>query len=257
MIVDSHCHLDYSSLYNQLDDVIKRAEYNQVKYFLTICTTLKSFETIKLITDKYENIYGTFGIHPHETKKFVHVDKTFILNSKKDNNKIIGIGETGLDFYYNFSEKNIQRKSFIEHINAALELNIPIIVHTREAENDTCEILKSENKNSNLKILIHCFTGSKEFVKKLLDINCYVSVSGIITFNSSTELAETVSFIPIEKLLVETDSPYLSPMPFRGKPNEPSYIIHTIDKLSLIKKMPKKKIISNTTNNFKKLFDIN
>ena len=257
MIVDSHCHLDYSNLYNQLDDVIKRAEYNQVKYFLTICTTLKSFETIKLITDKYENIYGTFGIHPHETKKFVHVDKTFILNSKKDNNKIIGIGETGLDFYYNFSEKNIQRKSFIEHINAALELNIPIIVHTREAENDTCEILKSENKNSNLKILIHCFTGSKEFVKKLLDINCYVSVSGIITFNSSTELAETVSFIPIEKLLVETDSPYLSPMPFRGKPNEPSYIIHTIDKLSLIKKMPKKKIISNTTNNFKKLFDIN
>ncbi len=257
MIVDSHCHLDYSSLYNQLDDVIKRAEYNQVKYLLTICTTLKSFETIKLITDKYENIYGTFGIHPHETKKFVHVDKTFILNSKKDNNKIIGIGETGLDFYYNFSEKNIQRKSFIEHINAALELNIPIIVHTREAENDTCEILKSENKNSNLKILIHCFTGSKEFVKKLLDINCYVSVSGIITFNSSTELAETVSFIPIEKLLVETDSPYLSPMPFRGKPNEPSYIIHTIDKLSLIKKMPKKKIISNTTNNFKKLFDIN
>ena len=257
MIVDSHCHLDYSSLYNQLDDVIKRAEYNQVKYLLTICTTLKSFETIKLITDKYENIYGTFGIHPHETKKFVHVDKTFILNSKKDNNKIIGIGETGLDFYYNFSEKNIQRKSFIEHINAALELNIPIIVHTREAENDTCEILKSENKNSNLKILIHCFTGSKEFVKKLLDINCYVSVSGIITFNSSTELAETVSFIPIEKLLVETDSPYLSPMPFRGKPNEPSYIIHTIDKLSLIKKMPKEKIISNTTNNFKKLFDIN
>ena len=257
MIVDSHCHLDYSSLYNQLDDVIKRAEYNQVKYLLTICTTLKSFETIKLITDKYENIYGTFGIHPHETKKFVHVDKTFILNSKKNNNKIIGIGETGLDFYYNFSEKNIQRKSFIEHINAALELNIPIIVHTREAENDTYEILKSENKNSNLKILIHCFTGSKEFVKKLLDINCYVSVSGIITFNSSTELAETVSFIPIEKLLVETDSPYLSPMPFRGKPNEPSYIIHTIDKLSLIKKMPKKKIISNTTNNFKKLFDIN
>ena len=257
MIVDSHCHLDYSSLYNQLDDVIKRAEYNHVKYLLTICTTLKSFETIKLITDKYENIYGTFGIHPHETKKFAHVDKTFILNSKKDNNKIIGIGETGLDFYYNFSEKNIQRKSFIEHINAALELNIPIIVHTREAENDTYEILKSENKNSNLKILIHCFTGSKEFVKKLLDINCYVSVSGIITFNSSTELAETVSFIPIEKLLVETDSPYLSPMPFRGKPNEPSYIIHTIDKLSLIKKMPKKKIISSTTNNFKKLFDIN
>ena len=175
----------------------------------------------------------------------------------KNNKKIIGIGETGLDFYYNHSEKKIQQKSFIEHINAALELNIPIVVHSREAENDTYEILKSENKNSNLKILIHCFTGSKEFVKKLLDINCYVSVSGIITFNNSTELAETVSSIPIEKLLVETDSPYLAPMPFRGKSNEPSYIIHTIDKLSLIKKISKEKIIFNTTNNFKRLFDIN
>ena len=257
MIVDSHCHLDYSNLYNQLDDVIKRAEYNQVKYFLTICTTLESFDTIKLITEKYKNIYGTFGIHPHETKKFLNVDKNFILNSKKNSKKIIGIGETGLDFYYNFSEKEIQKKSFIEHINAALELNIPIVVHSREAEKDTYEILKSENKNSNLKILIHCFTGSKEFVKKLLDINCYVSVSGIITFNNSTELAETVSSIPIEKLLVETDSPYLAPMPFRGKSNEPSYIIHTIDKLSLIKKISKEKIIFNTTNNFKKLFDIN
>ena len=257
MIVDSHCHLDYPSLYNQLDDVIKRAEYNQVKYFLTICTTLKSFDTIKLITDKYENIYGTFGIHPHETKRFVNVDKSFILDSVKDNKKIIGIGETGLDFYYNHSEKKIQQKSFIEHINAALELNIPIIVHSREAEKDTYEILKSEYKNSNLKILMHCFTGSKEFVKKLLDINCYVSVSGIITFNNSTELAETVSSIPIEKLLVETDSPYLAPIPFRGKSNEPSYIIHTIDKLSLIKKISKEKIIFNTTNNFKRLFDIN
>ena len=257
MIIDSHCHLDYSNLYNQLDDVIKRAEYNQVKYFLTICTTLKSFDTIKLITDKYENIYGTFGIHPHETKRFVNVDKSFILDSVKDNKKIIGIGETGLDFYYNHSEKRIQQKSFIEHINAALELNIPIIVHSREAEKNTYEILKSEYKNSNLKILMHCFTGSKEFVKKLLDINCYVSVSGIITFNNSTELAETVSSIPIEKLLVETDSPYLAPMPFRGKSNEPSYIIHTIDKLSLIKKISKEKIIFNTTNNFKRLFDIN
>ena len=257
MIIDSHCHLDYSNLYDELDDVIKRAKYNEVKYLLTICTTLESFERIKLIINKYENVYGTFGIHPHETKKFKNVDSKFILNYQRANKKIIGIGETGLDFYYNFSEKEIQKKSFIEHINAALELNIPIVVHSREAEKDTYEILKSENKNSNLKILIHCFTGSKEFVKKLLDINCYVSVSGIITFNSSTELAETVSFIPIEKLLVETDSPYLSPMPFRGKPNEPSHIIHTIDKLSLIKKMPKEKIISNTTNNFKKLFDIN
>ena len=257
MIIDSHCHLDYSNLYKQLDDIIKRAEVNKVKCLLTICTTLKSFDIIKQITDKYKNIYGTFGIHPHETKNFLEVNKKFILDSKKNNSKIIGIGETGLDFHYNFSDKQVQKNSFIEHINAASELNIPIIVHSRAAEKDTYEILKSENKNSNLKILIHCFTGSKEFAKKLLDINCYISVSGIITFSNSTELTETVSYIPIEKLLVETDSPYLAPTPFRGKTNEPSYIVHTIDKLSLIKKISKDKVISNTTNNFKKLFNVN
>ena len=257
MIIDSHCHLDYSNLYNQLDDVIKRAEYNQVKYFLTICTTLKSFDTIKLITDKYENIYGTFGIHPHETKRFVNVDKSFILDSVKNNKKIIGIGETGLDFYYNHSEKKVQKKSFIEHIRAASELNIPIIVHSRDAEIDTYEILKSEKKNSNLKVLLHCFTGSKEFAKKLLDLNCYISISGIITFKKSTELADTVSSIPIEKLLVETDSPYLAPLPHRGKSNEPSYIVHTIEKISQIMNVSKEHVAVNTTNNFKKLFDLN
>ena len=256
MIVDSHCHLDYSNLYNQLDDVIKRAEYNQVKYFLTICTTLESFDTIKLITEKYKNIYGTFGIHPHETKRFVNVDKSFILDSVKNNKKIIGIGETGLDFYYNFSEKEIQKKSFIEHINAALELNIPIVVHSREAEKDTYEILKSENKNSDLKILIHCFTGSKNFAKKLIDLNFYISVSGIITFKKSIELAQTVSSIPIENLLVETDSPYLAPLPYRGKDNEPSYIIHTVEKLSQIKKLTNESIMVNTTKNFMKLFNL-
>ena len=257
MIIDSHCHLDYPDLYNQLDDVIKRAEYNQVQRLLTICTTLESFEKIKLIIQKYENIYGTFGIHPHETRKFINVDLKFITNLKKRYRKIVGIGETGLDFYYNYSDKKIQRKSFIEHIGAALELNIPIIVHSRNAESDTYEILKSEKKNSNLKILIHCFTGSKQFAKKLLDMNCYISISGIITFKNSVELIDTVSSIPIEKLLVETDSPYLAPLPHRGKPNEPSYIIHTIEKLSQIKKISKEDVITNTTNNFKKLFGFN
>ena len=256
MIIDSHCHLDYSNLYDELDNVIKRAKYNEVEYLLTICTTLESFERIKLITNKYKNVYGTFGIHPHETKKFKNVDSKFILNYQRENKKIIGIGETGLDFYYNHSEKEIQKKSFIEHINAASELNIPIIVHSRNAENETYEILNSEGKLHDLKILIHCFTGSKEFAKKLLDINCYISVSGIITFKNSTELVDTVSSIPIEKLLVETDSPYLAPLPYRGKSNEPSYIIHTVEKLSQIKKVSKEKVITNTTNNFKKLFNL-
>ena len=256
MIVDSHCHLDFSELFNQLEEVIHRAESNQVKCFLTICTTLESFERIKLIINKYKNIYGTFGIHPHETKKFTNVDSKFILDLKKKYKKVIGIGETGLDFYYNYSDKKIQIKSFIEHIHAASELNIPIIVHSRNAEIDTYEIIKSEIKNSNLKVLIHCFTGSKNFAKKLLDLNCYISLSGIITFKNSAELADTASYIPIEKLLVETDSPYLAPLPYRGKTNEPSYIIQTIEKLSKIKKISKESVIENTTKNFKELFSI-
>ena len=256
MIIDSHCHLDHPYIFNQLGDVIKRAQLNQVKYLLTICTTLESFEKIKLIINKYENIYGTFGIHPHETKKFTNVGTKFILNLVKKYKKVIGIGETGLDFYYNHSEKEIQKKSFIDHINAAIELNIPLIVHSRNAENDTYEIIKKETKNSNLKILIHCFTGSKEFAKRMLDLNCYISVSGIVTFKKSTELVDTVSYIPVDKLLVETDSPYLAPLPYRGKSNEPSFIIHTVEKLSKIKNISKENIMTSTTNNFIKLFGL-
>ena len=257
MIIDSHCHLDYQNLYLQLDKIIHRAKVNDVKYLLTICTTLESFEKIKYIISKYENIYGTFGIHPHESKNFTQVDLKYILNLKKNNKKIIGIGETGLDFYYNHSDKEIQKKSFVEHIHAASELDIPLIVHSRNAEEDTYNILKSEKKNSNLKVLIHCFTGSYIFAKKLIDLNCYISVSGIITFKKSEELVKTVSSIPIENLLVETDSPYLSPMPYRGKSNEPSYIVHTVQKLAEIKNISKENVALKTTENFKRLFKFN
>lgn len=257
MIADSHCHLDYTSLYEQLDEVVKRANYNKIKYLLTICTTLESFERIKIITKKYKNIFGTFGIHPHETENFQQVNSNFILNIKKKYNKIIGIGETGLDFFYNHSDKKIQKKSFIEHISAASELNIPLIVHSRNAEIDTYEILKSESRNSNLKVLIHCFTGTKDFAKKLVDLNFYISISGIITFKKASVLADAVSSIPIENLLVETDSPYLAPIPYRGKDNEPSYIIHTVKKLSEIKNLSNESIMINTTNNFTKLFNLN
>ena len=255
MIVDSHCHLDYPELFNQLPDVLKRAEVNKILYLLTICTTLESFGRIKVIINKYKNIFGTFGIHPHETEKFKNVDKNFILNITKENKKIIGIGETGLDYFYNHSEKEKQKKSFINHINSAAELNIPVIVHTRNAEVDTLDILNSEVKNSNLKVLIHCFTGSKDFAKKLIDLNCYISISGIITFKKSTELVDAVSSIPLTSLLVETDAPYLAPMPFRGKTNEPSYLIHTVEKLASIKKVSKENVMKETTNNFKKLFN--
>ena len=256
MIIDSHCHLDYEHLYDQLDNIILRAKKSKVDFLLTICTTLKSFEKIKLIIEKYKNVYGTFGIHPHETSSHLDINSDFISKVKKENNKIIGIGETGLDFYYNHSDKKVQIKSFVHHIEAASRMNIPVIVHSRNAEAETLDILKSESKNSNLKVLIHCFTGSKEFANKLIDLNFFISVSGIITFKNSNELVDTISEVPIENLLVETDSPYLAPVPERGKKNEPSFIVHTVEKLSAIKKLSPEDVATQTTNNFNKLFNL-
>jgi len=256
MIVDSHCHLDYDILYNDLKSVVKRASQNNVNLLLTICTTLESFNKIKFIVDKYPNIYGTFGIHPHESKNFLSMNFDLIIKYKNEHKKIIGIGETGLDYHYNYSDKSVQKKIFIEHIKAAKKLDIPLIVHTRKAETDTFDILKEYMKDNKLKVIIHCFSGSRSFAKKLINIGCYLSISGIITFKNSEELEEAVSFIPVDKLLVETDSPYLSPAPNRGKSNEPSFLTYVIDKLSEIKKMDKNIIASNTTNNFKKLFQL-
>ena len=256
MMIDSHCHLDHSPLYEKLDEIVNKAQLNGVKFLLTISTSLNSFEKVKTIISKYENIYGTIGIHPHETKDHVNVDKKKLLELKGRNNKIIGIGETGLDFYYQNSNKLVQKKKFIEHIEAAIELNLPIIVHSREAEIDTLNILK-DFSSKNPKILMHCFTGSFNFSKKLLDLGAYISLSGIITFKNSIELQKTASTIPIDRLLIETDSPFLAPVPKRGSTNEPSFIKYTALKLAEIKDISYNDLIVYTSNNFIKLFSLN
>ena len=256
MIVDSHCHLDHSPLYEKLEEIVNRAQLIGVKFLLTISTSLNSFEKVKTIISKYENIYGTVGIHPHETKDHVNVDKKKLLELKGRNNKIIGIGETGLDFYYQNSNKLVQKKKFIEHIEAAIELGLPIIVHSREAEIDTLNILK-DFSSKNPKILMHCFTGSSNFSKKLLDLGAYISLSGIITFKNSIELQKTASTIPMDRLLIETDSPFLAPVPKRGSTNEPSFIKYTALKLAKIKNISYNNLIVYTSNNFIKLFSLN
>ena len=210
-MIDSHCHLDHEPLSNNLDNVLKRSKDVGITKLLTICTTLKSFENILNIIKRDEMIFGTFGIHPHETSNNIINQKDIIENVNKEK-KIIGVGESGLDFYYNNSDKMSQIKSFEEHIKASIELDIPIIVHSRNAENETYNILQNY-KNDKLKILMHCFTGSKEFAKKLLTLDSYFSASGIITFKNSIELQETFKFLPIDNLLIETDSPFLAPVP--------------------------------------------
>ena len=251
-MIDSHCHLDHEPLINNISEVLERSKNSGIKKILTICTTLRSFESIKKILKLDDIIYGTFGIHPHETDSN-HVSKKIILDNIKINPKIIGIGETGLDFYYNNSKKNKQIDSFKIHIEAAIEANLPIIVHSRNAEEETFNVLNIY-KGQKPKILMHCFTGSYIFYKEMKKLNSYFSASGIITFNNSKDLQNTFSKISTDKLLVETDSPFLAPVPMRGKKNEPCYIKHTIKKLSEIKNIDLSKMINITTCNFEKLF---
>ena len=251
-MIDSHCHLDHEPLFNDLDNVLNRSKEVGIKKLLTICTTFESFIKIKQLVNKDDIIYGTYGIHPHEAKND-KVTTKLIIQEIKANKKIIGIGETGLDFYYNLSDKKDQIKSFEEHIKASIELKIPLIIHSRNAENEMLEIF-NEYKKYNLKILMHCFTGSKKFAESLLDLNAYFSASGIITFKNSTDLQETFKSIPLEKTLIETDSPYLAPVPNRGKKNEPSFVKYTAEKLADIKQIPLSDLIKSTTSNFNKLF---
>jgi TatD DNase family protein len=254
MIIDSHCHLEYEPMASNLGEVIERAHNNNVKYLLSISTTNESYLRILEIVDKYKNVYGTYGIHPHETKDYKDLNDKDIIKKINLNKKIIGIGETGLDFYYDHSDRSTQKKIFIEHIKAAQTLDLPLIVHTRSAEEDTFQILKSEKKNKDFKVLIHCFTGSELFAHKLIDLGCYISASGVVTFKKSEKLANTFLSLPNDKILVETDSPYLSPEPLRGKPNEPSHIIHTVNFLSKIKNINPDEFAKITTSNFFKLF---
>ena len=254
MIIDSHCHLNYEPMSLSLKDTINRANRDGVKYLLTISTEDKSFDKILNIISNNKCVYGSYGIHPHEAKNHISIKSQHIIDKIKLNKKIIGIGESGLDFYYNHSDKKDQIKCFEEHIIAAQQTQMPLIVHTRNAEIETLEILNDKFKEKEFKILIHCFTGSKDFAFKLLDLGAFISASGVVTFKKSKNLANTFKELPNNRILVETDSPYLAPVPLRGKPNEPSYIIHTVKFLSKLKEITFEDFSKITTKNFFDLF---
>ena len=254
MIIDSHCHLDYEPMFSNLEDVISRAKDSNVKFMLTISVTDKKFDNILNIINKFPNVYGTYGIHPHEAKDHNEIIKEVILKKIKMSNKIIGIGETGLDFYYNHSDKKEQIRLFEEHIEASIESNLPLIIHSRAAEDLTYKILAKHSQKNKLKILMHCFTGSMNFAHKLLDLNAYFSASGIITFKKSKDLKDTFKSIPLDKILIETDAPYLSPEPLRGKSNEPANVVHTAKYLANLKGIVFEDFCNDTSSNFFKLF---
>jgi len=253
-MIDSHCHLDHEPLFENINEIIKRSKDIGLQKLLTISTTLASFDKIKNLVNIDPMIFGTFGIHPHETETN-HINKETLVDTIIKFKKIIGVGETGLDFFYNHSNKERQIDSFKDHIEASIELKIPIIIHSRNAEDETFNILNSY-KNKNLKILMHCFTGSYEFSKKLLSLGAFFSASGIITFKNSIDPQNTFKTIPLNNLLIETDSPFLAPIPMRGKKNEPSFIKYTLDKLSSIKEKSPEEMDILTSNNFNQLFNV-
>jgi len=253
-IADIACNFTSDRFDNDLDEVIDRAIANHITKFGLICSRLRDIDKLLEIYNRYsKNMFFTIGVHPHHANE-INAEYLEKLKDVINKNNPHAIGETGLDFYYNHSEKKDQIYSFEEHISASQEKNLPLIVHTRSAEKETLQILEKHSKKKETKILIHCFTGTREFAFKLLDLGAYISASGVVTFKKSQDLANTFRDIPNEKILVETDAPYLAPVPLRGKPNEPSYIIHTVKFLSKIKNLSFDEFSKVTTNNFFNLF---
>lgn len=254
-IVDSHCHLDLIEQKGlNIKELLKFAKNNKVKLLQTICTKISEIETILSYTRDYDFVYASCGIHPNNVDIEPKVSVDEIIQICNQNHKIIGIGETGLDYYYSHSNYKAQKESFVNHIMAAAETDLPLIIHSRDADLDMMEILASEQKNKPFPALLHCFSSSKELARKALDLGIYISISGIVTFKNATELQDIVRFLPIDSILVETDSPYLAPMPYRGQVNQPAYTRQVIEFIANLKQIECEKLINATTSNFFKIF---
>ena len=255
MFIDSHCHLTYEPLIGSLPEIVENCKAAKVTNLLTIGTNIKTSELCSEISKKYENIYSSIGIHPCESH--IELGRDFELKSLyKKNDKNIGYGETGLDFFHSTDHKKRQTDLFETHIEYAKNDNSTVIIHTRNADVETLGILKNHCNHANVRFLIHCFTGSMSFAKSLLDIGCYISFSGIITFKNTIELQEVAKYVPLDRMLIETDSPYLSPDPLRGKKNFPDNVVYVAKKIAELKKLDIEDIGAKTSDNFFSAFNI-
>lgn len=254
MLIDSHCHLNFPDFADDRAAVIARAHDSGIGIMQTICTHMQEADEVLEIAKNNTYVYCSVGVHPHEADKAPLVEVDTLLEYAT-HSKVIGIGETGLDYYYEHSKRDAQQLSFRRHIEAARISGLPLIVHTRDAEADTLQILRDEMTQGTFKILIHCFTASAEFAKEVLELGAYISLSGIITFKGAKALHETVAGLPLDRLLVETDAPYLAPMPHRGSRNEPSFTRHTCERLAALQKIDAALCEQATTENFFRLFD--
>jgi len=254
MLVDSHCHLDYLEREGlDLDEVVGRARRAGVGRMVTICTKLSEAARVIAIAERYPDVYATVGVHPHEadTEGQEGPDRLIALAAHP---KVVGVGETGLDFYYDNSDRGAQARSFRAHVAAARELGLPLVVHARDADDETMAILKDEAGKGAFPGLIHCFTAGPELARVACEIGFYVSIAGIVTFKTADALRAVVADIPLDRLLVETDSPFLAPVPHRGRKNEPAYVVHTAARVAEVRGMPTEELVDATGANFFRLF---
>ena len=253
MFIDSHCHLNYEGLAEDQPAVLARARAAGVDLMLNISTRASEWDAVIATAEREDDVMASIGIHPHEADAHPDVD-TAALVARTPHPKVVGIGESGLDYHYDHSDRGRQRASFRAHIAAARETQLPLIVHTRDAEEDTHAILAEEMGKGAFPALIHCFTGTRGFADKVLELGLYVSISGIVTFRNARDLQETAKAIPLERLLIETDSPFLAPVPHRGKTCEPAFVADTARFLADLRGEPVEALGEATAANFRRLF---
>ncbi len=253
MLVDHHCHLDFPQFADDLDQIVARAHANGVGMMVTISTRVRQFERVLAVAEKYSSVYCSVGTHPHNADEEHDVPLAMILDLAR-HPKVVAVGEAGLDYYYQHASAAAQAEGFRRHIQAARETGLPLEIHTRDADADTLAILQDEHAKGAFPAVLHCFTGGRELAMRAVDLGLYVSFSGVITFKKSEALRDIARDIPLDRLLVETDAPFLAPDPFRGKTNEPSYVVRTAAALADVKGVTREAIATATTENFFRLY---
>jgi TatD DNase family protein len=253
MLVDRQCHLDFPDYEGQVDAVVARARAAGVGVCVSIGTELARFAGVRAVAEKFADVWCSVGVHPHEAAKELLADPAPLI-AEAAHPKVVAIGETGLDFYYEHSPRAEQEANFRAHIAAARTTGLPVIVHTRDADDETIAILRDEMEKGAFTGLIHCFTGSQRLADAAVQMGLYISVSGIATFKNSAALRDVIATVPADRLLVETDAPFLAPVPHRGKTNEPAFVVHTAAMLAGLKGMSPDELAAATTDNFFRLF---
>ena len=253
MLVDSHCHLDFPDFEDELDQVIARAAEVGIGVMLTICTRVTKFEPVLAVAERFDNVYCSVGIHPHNVTDEPEITAEHLIRLAR-HPKVVGFGETGLDYYYDQSPREAQQACFRTHIAAARETGLPVIIHTRDADGDMAEILEDEHGKGAFPGVLHCFSSTQALAERAVALGLYVSFAGIVTFKNADPVRDTARAVPVDRILVETDAPYLAPAPNRGKRNEPAFTAHTAARVAEIRGMRPDALAQATTDNFFRLF---